>query len=72
MLPFFKCHSIVISLMRLSIDWLDLNVLATNLPAKNLYLKSGFKILGETPDFYRIDGKSVAEITMTLATKVEC
>lgn len=52
-----------------TIDWLDLNVLSNNIPAKSLYLKCGFKIIGEMPDFYRIDGESVSEITMTLCTK---
>ncbi|RYY04253.1 MAG: N-acetyltransferase [Gammaproteobacteria bacterium] len=51
------------------IDCLDLNVLSNNIPAKNLYLKCGFKIIGEMADCYRIDGKSVSEITMTLCTK---
>jgi len=50
------------------IDWLDLNVLSNNTPAKNLYLKCGFEVIGETPDYYRIDGESVSEITMTLRT----
>jgi len=53
------------------IDWLDLNVLSNNLPAKNLYLKSGFKIIGEMSDCYRIDSESVSEITMTLCTKIQ-
>jgi ribosomal protein S18 acetylase RimI-like enzyme len=52
-----------------SIDWLDLNVLSNNIPAKSLYLRCGFKITGETSDFYRIDGESVSETTMTLCTK---
>jgi len=51
------------------IDWLDSNVLSNNLPAKNLYLKSGFKIIGEMSDCYRIDGESVSGMTMTLSTK---
>lgn len=51
------------------IDWLDLNVLSNNVPAKSLYLKCGFKTMGEVPDFYRIDGQSVSEITMTMRTK---
>lgn len=51
------------------IDYLDLNVLSENLPARNLYLKCGFKVLGETPDYYRIDGRSVSEITMSICTK---
>jgi GNAT superfamily N-acetyltransferase len=51
------------------IDWLDLNVLSNNVPAKNLYLKCGFKVIGEMSDCYRIDGESVSETTMTLCTK---
>lgn len=51
------------------IDWLDLNVLSNNIPAKNLYFKCGFKMIGEMSDYYRIDGESVSEITMTLCTK---
>ncbi|WP_429028719.1 GNAT family N-acetyltransferase [Aeromonas media] len=52
-----------------SIDWLDLNVLSNNIPAKSLYLRCGFKIIGEVSDFYRIDEESVSETTMTLCTK---
>lgn len=48
-----------------SIDWLDLCVLGDNTPAKKLYQKYGFTVLGETPDRYRIDGHSVAEVSMT-------
>ncbi|MEI8593084.1 GNAT family N-acetyltransferase [Photobacterium sp. Hal280] len=51
-----------------SIEWLDLNVLSNNTPAKNLYLKTGFKVIGEIPDCYRIDEKSVSELWMTLST----
>lgn len=50
------------------IDWLDLNVLSTNLPAKSLYQKLGFQILGEVPDLFRIDSISAGELTMTIAT----
>ncbi|UUA72550.1 GNAT family N-acetyltransferase [Cellvibrio sp. QJXJ] len=53
-----------------SIEWLDLNVLSNNLPAKKLYLKCGFTIIGEMTDCYRIDGKLIAETTMTLNTKI--
>ena len=52
-----------------SIDWLDLNVLSVNVPAKSLYQKCGFKVIGEMTDFYRIDGSSISEITMTKSTK---
>lgn len=52
------------------IDWLDLCVLSNNLPAKNLYLKCGFDVIGEMSDCYRIEGKSVSETTMTLCTNI--
>jgi len=52
-----------------SIDWLDLNVLSNNLPAKNLYLKCGFEAIGEMSDCYRIEGNAVSETTMTLCTR---
>lgn len=48
-----------------NIDWIDLNVLSLNIPAKKLYLKCGFKIIGEISDYYRIEGESISEITMT-------
>ncbi|MGF1909772.1 GNAT family N-acetyltransferase [Vibrio kasasachensis] len=51
-----------------TIDWLDLNVLSNNLPAKNLYLKCGFEAVGEITDCYRIEGEAVSETTMTLCT----
>lgn len=47
------------------IDWLDLCVLSGNTPAKNLYLKVGFSVVGEYKDQYRIDGLSVSETAMT-------
>ncbi|QUM90497.1 GNAT family N-acetyltransferase [Moritella sp. 36] len=52
-----------------SIDWLDLNVLSVNMPAKSLYLKCAFKVIGEISDYYRIEGESVSEITMTKCVK---
>ena len=51
------------------IDWLDLCVLSENFPAKNLYLKSGFDVVGEFNDQYRIDGLSVSETAMTKCIK---
>ncbi|WP_428241946.1 GNAT family N-acetyltransferase [Gynuella sp.] len=50
------------------VDWLDLQVLSNNLPAKQLYLRCGFVITGEIADYYRIDGESVSETFMTQAT----
>jgi ribosomal protein S18 acetylase RimI-like enzyme len=52
-----------------NIDWLDLNVLSMNVPAKKLYLKCAFEIVGEISDYYRIEGDSVSEITMTKNVK---
>lgn len=51
------------------IDWLDLCVLSDNIPAKNLYLKTGFSIVGEFKDQYKIDGLSVSETAMTKFVK---
>ncbi|MGR3087186.1 N-acetyltransferase, partial [Vibrio vulnificus] len=51
------------------IDWLDLCVLSENFPAKNLYLKAGFNVVGEFKDQYRIDGLSVSETAMTKCVK---
>ena len=51
------------------IDWLDLNVLSVNVLAKNLYLKCGFKSIGEISDYYRIEGESLSEILMTKSVK---
>ncbi|AJQ93755.1 GNAT family N-acetyltransferase [Gynuella sunshinyii] len=53
------------------IDWLDLQVLSDNLPAKQLYLRCGFVIIGEIADYYRIDGESVSETLMTQATDIK-
>jgi len=50
------------------ISWLDLNVLSNNLAAKQLYLNTGFKVCGELVDRYRIDGESISELSMNMAT----
>ncbi|KPH92216.1 GNAT family acetyltransferase [Pseudoalteromonas undina] len=51
------------------IDWLDLCVLSENIPAKNLYLKTGFRVVGEFKEQYRIDGLSVLETAMAKYVK---
>ncbi|WP_199243988.1 GNAT family N-acetyltransferase [Bacterioplanes sanyensis] len=61
-------HAIEFCRQQDGIDWLDLNVLSANTPARNLYLKAGFEIIGEMSDCYRIDGEQVAETSMTLST----
>lgn len=49
-----------------SIEWLDLGVFGDNLPAQALYRKFGFQTIGEVRDRWRIDGRIIDEITMTL------
>jgi ribosomal protein S18 acetylase RimI-like enzyme len=42
------------------LEWIDLEVLSANLPARGLYERAGFSVTGSFDDFYRIDGASVA------------
>lgn len=49
-----------------SIDWIDLGVFSDNPGAQALYVRHGFKVVGRTPDRFRVDGESVDEISMTL------
>ncbi|MEO5932172.1 MAG: GNAT family N-acetyltransferase [Duganella sp.] len=39
------------------LEWMDLQVLSTNTPAINLYLRSGFHKTGEIADMFNIDGR---------------
>ena len=39
------------------LEWIDLQVLSTNTPAINLYLRSGFHKTGEIADMFNIDGR---------------
>jgi len=48
------------------ISWLDLEVLAENIPAKSLYQKLKFKDLGTVEDMFQIEGKSYGYTSMTL------
>lgn len=48
-----------------AIDWIDLQVLSGNGPAVRLYERCGFQRTGETADLFRIDGASLASISMT-------
>jgi ribosomal protein S18 acetylase RimI-like enzyme len=47
------------------IDWVDLEVMSNNLPARRLYERSGFAVLGEMPDLFRIDGEQLGYVFMT-------
>ena len=48
------------------IDWIDLGVFSDNHHAQALYLGHGFRILGRTPDRFRVDGQSLDDISMTI------
>jgi RimJ/RimL family protein N-acetyltransferase len=50
-----------------SVVWLDLGVFSTNARAIALYRKLGFVEVGVTRDRFRIDGRSIDDIAMTLA-----
>ena len=47
------------------IEIIDLNVMADNLPAIQLYQKAGFTRVCQVADMFRIDGRSEADIMMT-------
>ena len=47
-------------------DWIDLDVFAHNEPALKLYSSQGFQSVGTTKDLFRIGGKSIDDIHMTL------
>lgn len=47
------------------IDWVDLEVLSVNRPARGLYERAGFAIVGEIADMFRIDGEQLAYTFMT-------
>lgn len=48
------------------LEWIDLEVLAGNLPARGLYRKAGFVQTGEIADLFRIDGESLGYVFMSL------
>lgn len=48
------------------INWIDLEVMTKNIPAKNLYEKMGFEHLSTTKDMFRIDKVSYDYTSMTL------
>ena len=48
------------------IDWIDLGVFSDNPGAQALYARHGFRILGCTPDRFRVDGQSLDDISMTI------
>ena len=52
-----------------SLDWIDLEVLSVNVPARQLYARCGFVQTGETADMFRIDGEALAYTFMSLALR---
>jgi GNAT superfamily N-acetyltransferase len=53
------------------LEWIDLEVLAGNAPARTLYRKCGFVQTGEIPDLFRIDGESLGYVFMSLQLAAE-
>jgi len=51
------------------LDWIDLELLATNLPARALYLANGYAITGEVADMFRIDGEALGYTFMALGLR---
>ncbi|CAD6542788.1 hypothetical protein LMG28727_04060 [Paraburkholderia kirstenboschensis] len=51
------------------IEWIDLFVFSDNLAAIGLYRSLGFVKVGRRNDRFRISGRSVDDVTMTLRTK---
>jgi RimJ/RimL family protein N-acetyltransferase len=48
-----------------ALDWVDLEVLSNNLPARRLYERCGFTFAGELPDLFRIDGERHGYVYMS-------
>lgn len=53
------------------LEWIDLEVLEGNLPARALYRKCGFLQTGEIRDMFRIDGESLGYVFMSLQLTAE-
>jgi len=48
------------------LEWIDLGVFGTNPDAQRLYQKAGFVEIGRVADRFRVAGKKVDDISMTL------
>ena len=51
-------------------DWVDLEVLSVNLPARALYARCGFEQVGHIDDMFRIDGELLGYTFMTRKLQV--
>lgn len=47
------------------VEYVDLEVLANNAPARKLYERAGFVVVGRIDDLFRIDGKAEGQVMMT-------
>lgn len=52
-----------------SLDWVDLEVLSANQPARRLYARCGFDFAGELSDLFRIDGEEHGYVYMTAGVR---
>jgi RimJ/RimL family protein N-acetyltransferase len=48
-----------------ALDWIDLEVLSVNAPARRLYAQSGFATTGQKDDMFRIDGEQLGYTFMS-------
>lgn len=53
-----------------SLDWIQLYVFDHNEPAKKLYRKHGFEVIGVTRDLFRVHGNKIDDVMMVLNLKV--
>jgi ribosomal protein S18 acetylase RimI-like enzyme len=48
-----------------AVGWIDLQVLSNNTPAIRLYLRAGFRIMGEVRDMFKVDDQYFSYTDMT-------
>lgn len=53
------------------VEWLDLGVFSGNERAQRLYTRLGFVETGRVPDRFRVDGKKITDIQMSLRLAVD-